>query len=134
MIFKIVCGKVESEWWPKVHLLIEWMAPPLIDGVHHSHHRTYGSRIRRFAIHLSNRSLHQFKLVCTFSKVYLFSWESVTQLAKINAPFLISGRIMFSPSPFVRPVQLFCTSFPEGTMTSADFSIVPTRGYRDLPR
>jgi len=112
MIFKIVCGKVESEWWPKVHLLIEWMAPPLIDGVHHSHHRTYGSRIRRFAIHLSNRSLHQLKLFRTFSKGYRFSWESVTQLAKINAPILISRRTAFSPSPLMRPMQFYAPRFP----------------------
>src|SRR5665811_15903 len=118
----------------KLQLIIEWMAPPSNDGVHPSHHRTYGSRIRRFAIHLSNRSLHQPELFRTFLKGYRFSWESVTQSAKINAPIIISGRIAFGPSPLVRPVRFLCTSFPVGTMTSADFSIIPTRGYRDLPR
>jgi HTH-type transcriptional regulator/antitoxin HigA len=32
----------------KYQRVIEWMAPPSNDGVHPSHHRTYGSRIRRF--------------------------------------------------------------------------------------
>ena len=85
------------------------MAPPSNDGVHPSHHRTYGSRIRRFAIHLFNRSLHQSKLFCTFSKGYRFSWESVTQLAKINAPIVISRRTAFGPSPLVRPIQFSAT-------------------------
>ena len=53
--------------------LIEWMTPPSNDGVHPSHHHTLrqdqgkpsGFRIRRFANHLSNRSLHQLKLFRT---------------------------------------------------------------------
>ena len=48
------------------------MAPPSNDGVHPSHHRTYGSRIRRFANHLSNRSLHQLKLFRTLWKGYRY--------------------------------------------------------------
>ncbi len=87
--------------------LIEWMAPPSDDGVHPSHHRTYGSPIRRFAIHLSDRSLHQPELFRTFSKGYIFSWESVTQLMKIIAPIAISGRSAFGPSLLVRPSVVF---------------------------
>jgi len=106
---KVVKYEVEGDGFPRQWLTnkaennegtIEWMAPPLIDGVHTSHHRTYGSRIRRFAIYLSNRSLHQLKLFCTFSKGYRFYWESVTQLAKINAPILNTWRILSSVLPY----------------------------------
>jgi len=92
-----------------------------------SHHRTYGSRIRRFAIHLSNRSLHQLKLFCTFLKGYRFSWESVTQLAKINAPIIISRRTAFSPSPLVRPVQFSAPRCPwvlQPLLTSPIYQLV----------
>ncbi|TYB71981.1 hypothetical protein ES675_12500 [Bizionia algoritergicola] len=37
-----------------------------------SHHRTYGSRIRRFATHLSNRSLQQLELFRTLRKGYRY--------------------------------------------------------------
>ena len=114
--------------------IIEWAVPSLNDGMHPSHHSAYGSRTERFTIHLFNRYLHQSKLFCTFSTGYRFSWESVTQLMKITAPIIISRRIAFSPSPSVRPMQFFCTSFSVGTMTSADFSTMPTRGCGDLPR
>ena len=88
------------------------MAPPLNDGVHPSHHPAYGSRTGRFTIHLFNRSLHQLKLFHTLWIGYRFSWESVTQLMKINAPILISERIMFCPSPLVRPMQFSAPRFP----------------------
>jgi hypothetical protein len=63
---------------------IEWIAPPSNDRVDPSHPLTYGSRIRRFAIHLFKRSLHQSKLLCTFLKDYRFS--EGCPLTKINAP------------------------------------------------
>jgi len=88
---------------------IEWMALPSNDRVHPSHHRTYGSRIRRFAIHLFNRSLHQSKLFCTFLKGYRFSGGC--PLTKNNAPWIISRRTAFSPSPLVRPMQFYATRF-----------------------
>jgi hypothetical protein len=99
-------GNKKNQW------LVKWMTPQLNDGVHPSHHRSYGSRIRRFAVYLSNRSLHQLKLFCTFSKGYRFSWESVTQLAKINAPIEISRRTAFSPSTLMRPMQFYAPRLP----------------------
>ena len=86
---------------------IEWMAPPSNDGVPTSHHPAHGSRIRRFIVHPFNRSLHQLKLFHTLSN-RLHTFQGIGHpLKKIYAPILISETTMFSPSPFVRPVQYF---------------------------
>ncbi len=109
-------------------ITIEWMAPPSND-VHPSHHRTYGSRIRRFATHLSNRALHQSELFRTLrNRLQMFlGFGHPLSENQCSCSNFRKNRVQSFPT---RESFAVCrTSFPMGTMTSADFSTMPIRGY-----
>jgi len=55
----------------KLFNLVSVMIHFLDSLVRLSHHRTYGSRIRRFIIHHSNRSFHRLELSPTFILGYM---------------------------------------------------------------
>ncbi len=78
--------------------------------------RPSGSRIRRFNVHLNNCSFHQLKLSTTLSIGYkICSYANL--IKNVVQSFLTCETVRVVPS-----------SFPVSTMTSADFSNMPTRG------
>jgi Trk-type K+ transport system membrane component len=110
------------------------MAPPLIDGVHPSHHRTLrlclGQAKRVLYTTVCNRC---FQSLFTPIKTILYFFKRLQIFLGIGHPISKNKCSHFNLQkdcvqsfPTYETYAVLCTSFPMGTMTSADFSSVPT--------
>jgi len=117
------------------------MAPPLIDGVHPSHHRTLrpcsGQAKRVSYTAVRNPS---FQSLFTPIETILYFFKRLQIFLGIGHPISENQcshcnfqKDCVQSFPTYETYAVLCTSFPMGTMTSADFSIVPTRGYPPAP-